>query len=84
MTNERIKKAGTLELAFRMNILFTQTEEAKEDNGVDMAELEEVVAIDRELKERLGHCLKFKNKDLVDLIQKGMTLAPNSFPKESK
>ena len=73
MTKQEIKKAGPLELAFRMDSLMTNAEDKDGDGVVDMTELEEIICIDGELKRRLKGVLFFKATELVDLIHRGIS-----------
>ena len=67
MTTKEIKEASTMELAIRMNTLFSTTEGNIED--ILLADIKEIAAIDDELKRRLYKALgREAERSLVDFI----------------
>ena len=71
MTRPGIKKASVLELAFRQNYLLFEAERGDDEDGVNLDELEEVVAIDKELKNRLEKFTNFRSSGIMECIKKG-------------
>ena len=82
MDKKQIREAETVDLASRAHLLLGKAEDTSGNDSVNMAELEEVATIDRELKSRLGRCMKFKNAELMKLILKNSAGVIDSFLKE--
>ena len=71
MTKKEIRETKTFDLASRLYLLSSNVNgDIEYSLEEDVIRLEEIAAIDRELKRRLGRQMKFKNSEIMKLMKK--------------